>query len=321
MSIADAVNRSPRPVTVDSLVRDLRALGLAAGSTVLVHSSLSALGWVNGGAQAVILALEAVLGRQGTLVMPTQSCDNSNPMVWCNPPVPEDWWAEIISTMPAWDSRLSPSAGMGVIPETFRTQPGSRRSPHPQHSFTARGPLARRICGRHPLDHSLGDSSPLGALYRQDARVLMLGTGWDSCTAFHLAEYRSTWPGKAEIDEFASIRRSGPGWRPGLPGWLRRIGRDDREWVRFRLVQISTDDFGRLGADFEAAAREGAAAAASTGAPGPAAAPEGAVPLLRRGRVGLADSRLVSLRALVDFAAAWLPRHRGGDGQPPAGTL
>lgn len=46
----------PHPVTRDMLVADLVALGVSAGSTLVVHSSLSSLGWVSGGPQAVVLA-------------------------------------------------------------------------------------------------------------------------------------------------------------------------------------------------------------------------------------------------------------------------
>jgi len=81
----------PGPFTLDSLVSDLRALGLVAGDTVLVHSSLSAIGYVAGGAQAVVLALLEVIGTEGTLVVPTHSGDLSDPSRWENPPVPEAW--------------------------------------------------------------------------------------------------------------------------------------------------------------------------------------------------------------------------------------
>ncbi len=70
------------PVTFDSLCADLRALGVESGMTMIVHSSLTALGWVSGGPQAVVLALQEVLGPQGTLVMPTHSGDFSDPAQW-----------------------------------------------------------------------------------------------------------------------------------------------------------------------------------------------------------------------------------------------
>ncbi len=68
MSEAAVIARTgSRPVTVETLVEDLTALGLQRGMIVLVHSSLSSLGWVCGGPVAVIRALETVLGPEGTL--------------------------------------------------------------------------------------------------------------------------------------------------------------------------------------------------------------------------------------------------------------
>lgn len=67
-----------RPVTVNDLVACLERLGARPGMILLVHCSLSPLGWVVGGEQAVLAALGRVLGQAGTLVMPTQSwqlCD------------------------------------------------------------------------------------------------------------------------------------------------------------------------------------------------------------------------------------------------------
>src|SRR5215218_3506397 len=63
----------PRPaedlVTVGSLRGDLARLGIEPGMVVIAHVSLSALGWVAGGEPAVIAALRAALGEDGTLVM------------------------------------------------------------------------------------------------------------------------------------------------------------------------------------------------------------------------------------------------------------
>src|SRR5690242_8802 len=75
------------PATVPSLVVDLAKLGVKTGMTLVVHSSLKALGEVNGGPVAVILALEEMLGVDGALVMPTFTADNSEPANWQNPAV------------------------------------------------------------------------------------------------------------------------------------------------------------------------------------------------------------------------------------------
>jgi aminoglycoside N3'-acetyltransferase len=65
--------------TAASLIADLAALGLQRGMMVMVHSSLSRVGWTEGGPLTVIQALLEVLGRNGTLVMPAESPQLSDP--------------------------------------------------------------------------------------------------------------------------------------------------------------------------------------------------------------------------------------------------
>ena len=73
------------PITEDRLVEDLATLGLGPGAVVLVHTSLSRLGWVSGGAVAVIIALQRAVRSYGTILMPTHSGGLSDPALWENP--------------------------------------------------------------------------------------------------------------------------------------------------------------------------------------------------------------------------------------------
>nr|WP_159943759.1 MULTISPECIES: AAC(3) family N-acetyltransferase [unclassified Nocardiopsis] len=221
------------PQTRASLARDLTALGVASGDTLMVHSSLSALGWVCGGAQAVVQALLDAVGTAGTLVVPTQTMDNTDPERWRDPPVPREWWPVIREHTPGFDPRVTPSRGMGRIAEMVRTWPGAVRSANPQTSFAALGTRAADLMRRHPVHCRLGEESPLGALEAARARVLLLGTGFGSCTAFHLAEYRAPRP---RLEECGSAVRTPDG---------------GQEWATFADVYLDESDFTRIGADFE----------------------------------------------------------------------
>jgi len=220
MTEEQQIARSERPLTVASLVGDLLSLGIQFGDTLLVHTSLSSLGWVNGGPVAVIEALLRAVGPEGTIVMPAHSAGLTDPANWGAPPVPASWHQTIRETMPAYDPGTTPTRDMGRVAELFRTWPGALRSDHPSASFAARGPLAGHIIGRHDLTDPLGEGSPLGALYRRDAKVLLIGVDFDRCTALHLAERRA-WPDRPRIAEGAPVMRDG-----------------QRRWVAFEVPGV-----------------------------------------------------------------------------------
>jgi aminoglycoside 3-N-acetyltransferase len=234
-----AIDESVAPVTQGSIRSDLALLGVPPGATVLVHSSLSRLGWVAGGAHAAVLALVEAVGPGGTLVMPTFSTHLTDPANWEHPPVPQSWWPVIREHTPAFDPKVTPTRQMGVIVDTFRYLPGVVRGTHPMVSFAALGPHAEEIVGRHQLEDGLGDGSPLGRLYDADGWVLLLGVGHANNTSLHLAESRS---------EFAS-RRARPQGSPMLVDGGRR-------WVRYTELDTDDSDFEQLGLDFAATGLE-----------------------------------------------------------------
>jgi len=190
MSEVDVIQKSDMPITKERIVYDLRKAGIYENDVLLVHSSMSSLGFVVGREVTVIDALlEGVMS--GTLVMPSHTTDNSNPESWGNPPVPEEWFVAIKENMPSFDRKKSSTRGMGKIVECFRNYKGVKRSNHPSTSFIAKGPAARYITRNHHLTPGLGVHSPLGKLYAINAKCLLLGVDFDSATVFHLAEVMS----------------------------------------------------------------------------------------------------------------------------------
>ncbi|MDQ0797690.1 aminoglycoside N(3)-acetyltransferase [Streptomyces sp. B1I3] len=255
----------------DRVAAQLHGLGVERGGVLLVHASMRSAGE---DAEAMAHALRRSLGPQGTLVVPSFTPENSDTSPFYLSRVRglgAEARAALRAAMPPFDRATTPaSPSMGRLAETVRLAPEAVRSGHPQTSFAAVGPAAATLLARHRPDCHLGEDSPLARLYEADAQVLLLGTGFATCSAFHLAEYR-------------------------LPAAPRRLYRcviapdGGRRWWEYEDVELDDSDFAALGGDFERADVTGA---------------------VRRGRVGAAPCRLFPLRAAVDFATGWLVEHR-----------
>ena len=177
----------PLPNTEASLITDLESLGVRAGMTLMVHSSLGAVGWTVGGPATAIRALRAALGDEGTLVMPAETPQISDPSEWDDVRVDADWHDTIREHLPVFDPLTTPTS-MGAIAEAFRTWPGTRRSDHPQVSVSANGRLADEITRDHALAFGEGGGTPFEKLYELDGMTLLLGVGFNRCTSLHYAE-------------------------------------------------------------------------------------------------------------------------------------
>ncbi|WP_436773761.1 aminoglycoside N(3)-acetyltransferase [Yinghuangia sp. YIM S09857] len=270
---------------VARITDQLRALGLVEGDTVLVHSSLRRVGAVRDGAAGVLDALRTTVGHeQGTVVVPAftpETSDSSDAYRKATAGMSADEVASYRATLPGFDAATTPaSLEVGVLAEVVRRSPGSRRSAHPMGSFAALGHRAAEITRHHDPTCRFGERSPLGRLYETPgAKIVLLGTGFSACVAFHLAEYR-------------------------LPGRRRRIyrcvtgGGPERRGSWWSHSDLVLDDrrFADIGTDYCAASET------SVGPP-------------RTGYVGSARATVVPLAAAVDFATAW---HRGRETSPMA---
>ena len=236
MSEAKLIAQTNYPLTAQSLTEKLQMCGLHSGQTVLVHMAMSQLGWVVGGAEAVILAFLDLLGPTGTLMMPTHTTSNTDPAEWQHPPIPQPWWQLVRDHTPAYNPATTPTRLMGAVPELLRTWPGALRSSHPVTSFAAIGPHAEHLISDHILEEDTGEHSPVGRLYDLDGDVLLLGvTHWNN-TSLHLAEARAHYPGKRTIRSGTAMLIAGA-----------------RQWVEYETLKTYGDDFGEIGQAFDAA--------------------------------------------------------------------
>jgi aminoglycoside 3-N-acetyltransferase len=156
----------------DSITGALDAVGLRQGDLVLVHSDASAvfrmLGAENWALALELLwaAIEGVLGKDGTLVVPTFNWD------YCKGR--------------PYDAERTPSM-LGLFSNYIRTQPEALRSLHPIFPFAGIGPQARSLFDGISKS-SFGIESVFDRLRQRDAKLLFLNTSFFVCSFVHHVE-------------------------------------------------------------------------------------------------------------------------------------
>ncbi len=153
-------------VSIETIVTQLHGLGVCPGDVLLVHASFRAVRPVERGPAGLIEALSRSIGPEGTLVMPSWTGDDAQPFDPAQTPASPD---------------------LGIVADTFWRQPGVRRSPHP-FAFAAYGPKAERILADPFVLPPHQHASPVGRVFDEDGRILLLGADHDANTTLHLAE-------------------------------------------------------------------------------------------------------------------------------------
>jgi aminoglycoside 3-N-acetyltransferase len=161
---------------------------------VMVHTRMSALGWVVGGSETVVRALLEALGPEGTLMAYASWADH----VYTLEDRPQEYREAYRAEPPRWD----PATGAvdpdyGRIPERVRTWPGALRSVHPEASVVAVGPRAAWLTAEH--DDGYGAGTPFARLVEAGGQVLMLGAPLETVTLLHHAEAIAGVPSRRTI--------------------------------------------------------------------------------------------------------------------------
>jgi aminoglycoside 3-N-acetyltransferase len=262
------------PLTRSELVGQLRDLGLGSGGVVMVHCSLSSLGYVVGGADTVVTALLELLGSSGTLMAMTGwEHDAYNLHEW--PPALQDAYRR---DPPAFDPGVSEAArDYGRLPERIRTWPNARHSCHPECRFSALGARAQWITADHPVNHPYGSGSPLAKLVDARGSVLMLGAPLETITLLHHAEELANVVDKKIVHYSCPVK---------TPSGV--------EWITVEDIDTSNgafpyERFVRERDSFEAIAEDALRAGVGTS-----------------GAVGTSTSHLLPALELVRFAVSWI---------------
>ena len=146
------------------ILAGLRQMGLSSGDKLLVHSSLGAIGKVDGGADTVIDALLEAVGPDGLVVVPTFACE------------------------PPFD-RKSSATPLGAVSDRLWRRPDAARSLHPTHSVAAIGKGADDLIrGHEKAPTAYGEGTPYYELARKGGKILLLGLDQDRNTTLHAAE-------------------------------------------------------------------------------------------------------------------------------------
>ena len=162
-------------ISKEQLISDLKKAGILPGDTLLVHSAMSKIGYLENGPKTLVDALSKTIGRYGNLLMPTSP--NASLQI------------EYAKNNPVFDVLNSPSK-LGSVTEYFRKLPNVKRSAHPTEPVAALGPDAEWLTEGH-----LGEStpytanSPFARIYNKNGKILYLGVTLDNAgTNLHTLE-------------------------------------------------------------------------------------------------------------------------------------
>lgn len=171
------LNSGNLQISVGSLYEFFNGV-INTGDTIMMHSSLSAIGWFKEGPKAVVDAFLEMVGPQGNLIMPSPTTS--------------------FSKTHFFDVRNTPSEA-GLLSEVFRKKVGVRRSCVPMASFVAFGANSKDFTNKY--NSYLDTDSPFTKLFAKNGKVILFGVDYNKCTIYHLSEERM----KVESDHYMTF--------------------------------------------------------------------------------------------------------------------
>ena len=178
------------PIDKKMIMEKLREVGIQKGDVLLVHSGLSQVGHVEGGADTVLDALLEVLGEDGTLLMPA----------FTQPYVAYEGSLNKERDYRPLTKEFADRISTGVIPKTFLHRPGTKRSAHATQSWCGTGKMAEYCLSAHGfLDAPMSEDSPMAKALELGGKVLFFGVDINYNTFLHYLEDKSDAPFLANV--------------------------------------------------------------------------------------------------------------------------
>ena len=155
--------------TKEDLKKQLAEAGLLPTDTVLVHSSMKAIGAVEGGADTVLDAWMEYFS-EGLLLLPTHT------------------WRQMSAEYNVFDPEKEESC-VGLLTNLFRKRDGVVRSLHPTHSMAAYGRTAAEyIRGEENCNTPCTPGGCYDRLRTVGGKILLVGVGHERNTFIHSVE-------------------------------------------------------------------------------------------------------------------------------------
>ncbi len=174
----------------ERIAEDLRDLRVREGDAVIVHASMRAVGAMEGGADTLLAVLRALVGPEGTVMVPAFSYDRLRRLP-VRETVPEDRDSpEALPGLPIDPIKAQAVWGghRGIFAERLAEHAEAHRSPHPAFSFAAIGKNAEFLTHTAPFHYPFGSHSPIARLHQINGGVLLLGVSQSVNMGLHLAE-------------------------------------------------------------------------------------------------------------------------------------
>ena len=155
--------------TKESLIQQLTDMELTGAETILIHSSMKAIGETQGGAQTVLNAWMEFF-QNGLLLLPTHT------------------WKTVNEKQPIFDVQKEPAC-VGILPNLFLKRDGVIRSLHPTHSMAGFGKNATSyLAGEEKSNTPCTPGGCYDRLKEVGGKILLVGVGHERNTYIHSVE-------------------------------------------------------------------------------------------------------------------------------------